>query len=211
MKRRRLLGLACPYVMQQPDRDYIYAKNRTSQERMKDSIELYITDQISAARLCDTAHRHIIYGGVCLQDMTLVLNSTHHSHNAHARLCLVKQLGTANLTYVETPMYEKKPCARAKVLVPIAGPSESFSEHLLGHCNARNIGIDGCKACLLSALHLFLLQCSGTMQCSRILLKWVSISRGFEDSASSWMRQDSLPMNQLRDIYQPFGYGCSIF
>ena len=64
MKRRRLLDLAGPYAVQQPDRDETDAKTQAGQELRKDFIELYLTEQISAVKLCDMAHRHTISGGV---------------------------------------------------------------------------------------------------------------------------------------------------
>lgn len=81
-----------------------------------------------------------------MEDLALIPNLDNHNQNAHVKLVLGREMGNADLTYVETPMHDKRNCCRSKVLVPIVRPSEALSEHFLGHVDAVDEG------CLMQAL-----------------------------------------------------------
>ena len=85
------------------------------------------------------AYRHTQSGGVGLEDLALIPDPSNNHHNEHVKLILGKKLGNTDLTYVETPMYDKKACCRTKVMVPIVRPSEAVSEYFLGHTGACGV------------------------------------------------------------------------
>ena len=60
---------------------------KAGQGLSKDFIELYLTEQLSAVKLCEMARRHTVSGGVGLEDVALIPSSTQHNHNAHVQLC----------------------------------------------------------------------------------------------------------------------------
>ena len=109
MRRQQALLKAGPYAVQTLTPDETAARDAAGQSLRKDFIGLYITEQISSRKLCDMAHKHTVSGGVALEDLALVPDLRSHNHNAHVKLVLSKELGNAELMYVEAPMYDRKP------------------------------------------------------------------------------------------------------
>ena len=136
MLRRKKLEFAGPYGVEVASARQLAAQTQAGQELRRDFVRLYISEQISSRDICDMAHRHTVSGGCGLEDIALVPDPKIQNHNAHLKLVLGNELGNADLTYVEAPMFDKRVCGRTKVMVPIIRPSEALSEYFLGHANA---------------------------------------------------------------------------
>jgi hypothetical protein len=138
MRRRALEGRAGPYaalVPTQADLDLAADAGRQLRTLLT---SLYLTEQCSAQKLCSAAWYHMASGGCGLDDLALdprVERPTGH-YNAFIKLVLGREFGDPSLSYISTPMYDKRNACRSNVMVPIMRPTEAMSQYLLGHQNA---------------------------------------------------------------------------
>ena len=140
MRRQEYINRAGPYAQAQMTQQERMERDVHGLELRKIILGLYITESISSRKLCTIAHHHTLNGGTGMEDFARPPNPKDNNHNSVVRLVLAKEFGDSNLTFVEAPMHDKKKSCRSKVMIPIVRPSESLSEHFLGHTNAVDVG-----------------------------------------------------------------------
>ena len=98
----------------------------------------YLSEGMSAKKLCHASWYHQKSGGVGLEDLARdPANSSDMDHSGHynrwVRHILAREHGDASMSLVSAPMHDKKNSCRTEVSIPVAMPSDLLSQHLLGH------------------------------------------------------------------------------
>ena len=108
MRRERAVQRAGPYALERPTAYQRRSAEDAGATFRKMLIGLYITEAISARKVCDMAHYYTLTNGIGMEDLALVPDPKNQNHNTFLKFKLGSQLGQANLTYVECPMHDKK-------------------------------------------------------------------------------------------------------
>jgi hypothetical protein len=131
---------AGPYAAQQLSAAELAAREAAGAALRKIFVGMYISEQIGARKLTEIAHYLQFWGTCGMEDLALVPDPARQDHNALVKLVLGREFGNANLTYIDSPMFDKKGQCRSTVSIPIARPSDVLSEHFLGHKDACGAG-----------------------------------------------------------------------
>ena len=141
MRRAQQVELAGPYAAVQLSPEELSAKAAAGKELRKMLVGLYLSENMSARKLCHSAWYHQKSGGVGMSDLAKDPASTgdmtHSGHfNEWVKHILAREHGDASFKFVKAPMHDKKGACRTEVSIPVAMPSESMSQHFFGHTNA---------------------------------------------------------------------------